>query len=111
MPQTKLKFSVFPLGNIAKEIEELKELSYKTITTRSTTKTLLYETHSQAKYKSRLLNLSYLPDPVNCSNQEEFISSIITEANDYTSESDTTECYDCIITNLSKSDVDDENKK
>ncbi|RIA80666.1 hypothetical protein C1645_838295 [Glomus cerebriforme] len=72
-----------------------KELTYnfKPIIT-STTKTQLYETHTQAIYTSRLLNLSNLPKPVNCLNQEGFISSrIIAEVNAYTSE-----CFDCIIT-------------
>ncbi|RIA84268.1 kinase-like domain-containing protein [Glomus cerebriforme] len=82
-----------------KQIEELKELTYNfTPITKSTTKTQLYETHTQAIYTSRLLNLSNLPEPVNCSNQKEFISSRNTaEVDAYTSE-----CFDCIITDLSK---------
>ncbi|RIA99335.1 kinase-like domain-containing protein [Glomus cerebriforme] len=59
--------------------EELSELTYNftpiTKSTTKTTKTQLYETHTQAIYTSRLLNLSNLPEPVNCLNQEGFISS------------------------------------
>ncbi|RIA97009.1 hypothetical protein C1645_814673 [Glomus cerebriforme] len=66
-------------GLIPKQFEELPELKYNfTPITKSTTKTQktqLYETHTQAIYKSRLLTLSNLPEPVNCSNQEGFISS------------------------------------
>ncbi|RIA80568.1 hypothetical protein C1645_838464, partial [Glomus cerebriforme] len=69
-----------------------------TKSTTKTTKPKLYETHTQAIYTSRLLNLSNLPEPVNCPNQEGFISSRNTaEVN--------TECLDCIITDLSKLDV------
>ncbi|RIA84266.1 kinase-like domain-containing protein [Glomus cerebriforme] len=89
----------------SKQVEELKELTYNfTPITKSTTKTRIYETHTQAIYTSRLLNLSNLPEPVNCSNQKEFISSRNTEkVNAYTSE-----CFDCIITDLSKLDTNDE---
>ncbi|RIA97006.1 kinase-like domain-containing protein [Glomus cerebriforme] len=63
-------------SHIPKQFEELPELKYNfTPITKSTTKTQLYETHTQAIYKSRLLTLSNLPEPINCSNQEEFISS------------------------------------
>ncbi|RIA99299.1 hypothetical protein C1645_811531, partial [Glomus cerebriforme] len=81
--------------------KELPELTYDfNPTTKSTTKTQIYETHTQAIYTSRLLNLSNLPEPVNCPNQEGFISSRNTaEVNTYTSE-----CFDCIITDLSKLD-------
>ncbi|RIA82697.1 kinase-like domain-containing protein [Glomus cerebriforme] len=58
------------------QLEELPELTYNIMpNTKSTTKTQLYETHTQAIYTSRLLNLSNLPEPVNCLNQEGFISS------------------------------------
>ncbi|RIA84265.1 kinase-like domain-containing protein, partial [Glomus cerebriforme] len=84
----------------SKQVEELKELTYNfTPITKSTTKTQLYETHTQAIYTSRLLNFSNLPEPVNCSNQKEFISSRNTAANAYTSE-----CLGCIITDLNKLD-------
>ncbi|RIA84946.1 hypothetical protein C1645_831522 [Glomus cerebriforme] len=82
-----------------KKLKGLKELTYNfTPIIKPTTKTKLYETHTQAIYKSRLLNLSNLPEPVNCSNQEGFISSRNTaEVN--------TECLDCIVTDLNKLDV------
>ncbi|RIA79666.1 hypothetical protein C1645_845064 [Glomus cerebriforme] len=82
----------------SEQIKELKELRYNfTPITKSTTKTQLYETHTQAIYKSRLLDLSNLPEPVNCSNQEGFISS--GEGNIYTSE-----YLDCFIPDLSQLD-------
>ncbi|RIA96974.1 kinase-like domain-containing protein [Glomus cerebriforme] len=86
-------------GNISKQFEELPELKYNfTPITKSTTKTQLYVTHTQAIYKSQLFTLSNLPEPVNCSNQEGFISSRnTTEVNVYTSE-----CFGCIIPNLNK---------
>ncbi|GBC37673.2 kinase-like domain-containing protein [Rhizophagus irregularis DAOM 181602=DAOM 197198] len=56
-----------------------------------------FDTHPQAIYTSRLLNFKNLPEPVNCLNQEEFISSryimqIQTEVKNYHSE-----CFDCAI--------------
>ncbi|RIA96997.1 kinase-like domain-containing protein [Glomus cerebriforme] len=70
------KFIYDDYPNFVKQFEELSELKYNfTPITKSTTKTQLYETHTQAIYKSRLLTLSNLPEPVNCSNQEGFISS------------------------------------
>ncbi|RIA83291.1 hypothetical protein C1645_809289 [Glomus cerebriforme] len=90
------------IGNQIRKVKKLPELTYNfTPITKSTTKTQFYETHTQAIYKSRLLNLSNLPEPENCSNQEGFISSRntaeIKEVN--------TECLDCIVTDLSKLDV------
>jgi serine/threonine protein kinase len=38
-------------------------------------KVQLVETHPQAIYTSRLLNLQNLPEPINCPNQQEFIPS------------------------------------
>ncbi|RIA84271.1 kinase-like domain-containing protein [Glomus cerebriforme] len=60
--------------------------------TKSTTKTQIYETHTQAIYTSRLLNLSNLPEPVNCSNQKEFISS----RNTAEASARTSECFDYV---------------
>src|SRR5436309_15042367 len=54
------------------ELEKLEELKYEFT---ETTDTKLFETHPQAIYTSRLLNFSNLPEPVNCPNQEEFVSS------------------------------------
>jgi serine/threonine protein kinase len=54
------------------EPEKLEELSYEFT---ESTDTKLFETHPQAIYTSRLLNFSNLPEPVNCPNQEEFVSS------------------------------------
>src|SRR5581483_1302930 len=59
-------------GKNCKELEKLEELTYKFS---ETTDTKLFETHPQAIYTSRLLNFSNLPEPVNCPNQEEFVSS------------------------------------
>ncbi|RIA99354.1 hypothetical protein C1645_811599, partial [Glomus cerebriforme] len=94
--------------HISKQFKKLPELTYNftpiTKSTTKTTKTKLYETNTQAIYTSRLLNLSNLPEPVNCPNQEGFISSRNTaEVNTYTSE-----CFDCIVTDLSKLDVNNE---
>ncbi|UZO14207.1 uncharacterized protein OCT59_005668 [Rhizophagus irregularis] len=57
------------------------------------------DTHPQAIYTSRLLNFKNLPEPVNCLNQEGFISSryimqIQTEVKNYYSD-----CLDCAIIN------------
>ena len=60
------------LDDLRKNLEKLEELSYDFS---DTTNTKLFETHPQAIYTSRLLNFSNLPEPVNCPNQEEFISS------------------------------------
>ena len=54
------------------ELENLEELTYDFT---ESTNTKLFETHPQAIYTSRLLNFSNLPEPVNCPNQEEFVSS------------------------------------
>ena len=54
------------------ELEKLEELTYEFT---ETTDTKLFETHPQAIYTSRLLNFSNLPEPVNCPNQEKFVSS------------------------------------
>src|SRR5581483_8215710 len=59
-------------GKYRKELEKLEELTYEYT---ETTDTKLFETHPQAIYTSRILNFSDLPEPVNCPNQEEFISS------------------------------------
>ena len=61
---------VYGKGN--EELEKLEELTYEFT---ETTDTKLFETHPQAIYTSRLLNFSNLPEPVNCPNQEEFVSS------------------------------------
>ncbi|RIA99360.1 kinase-like domain-containing protein [Glomus cerebriforme] len=86
------------IGKIRRNFEGLKN-NFTPITksTTKSTKTKLYETHTQAIYTSRLLNLSNLPEPVNCLNQKGFISSRNTAVNTYTSE-----CLDCIVTDLSK---------
>ncbi|RIA84596.1 hypothetical protein C1645_832021 [Glomus cerebriforme] len=59
---------------IRKQIEELRELKelthYFTPIIKSTTKTQLYETHTQAIYTSWLLNLLNLPEPVSCLKSE-----------------------------------------
>ena len=60
------------LDDLRKNLEKLEELSYDFS---DTTNTKLFETHPQAIYTSQLLNFSNLPEPVNCPNQEEFISS------------------------------------
>ena len=66
------------------QVEKLEELSHEfaqlSTITESTTKTRSFETrsfgtHAQAFYTSRLLNFTNLPEPVNCPNQQEFISS------------------------------------
>ena len=54
------------------KLENLEELTYEFT---DSTDTKLFETHPQAIYTSRLLNFSDLPEPVNCPNQEEFVSS------------------------------------
>ena len=59
-------------GKYQKELEKLEELTYEFT---ETTDTKLFKTHPQAIYKSRLLNFSNLPEPVNCPNQEEFVFS------------------------------------
>ncbi|RGB42893.1 kinase-like domain-containing protein [Rhizophagus diaphanus] len=57
------------------------------------------QSHPQAIYTSRLLNLKNLPEPINCPNQQEFISSRhimkIQTGEVNTLHSD--ECSDCII--------------
>jgi serine/threonine protein kinase len=55
----------------------LKRLSYNfnESTNIANLKVQLDETHPQAIYTSRLLNLQNLPEPINCPNQQEFISS------------------------------------
>ena len=59
-------------GKYRGELKKLEELSYDFT---GSTNTKLFETHPQAIYTSRLLNFSNLPEPVNCPNQEEFVSS------------------------------------
>ena len=59
-------------GKNQNELKKLEELTYEFT---ETTDTKLFETHPQAIYTSRLLNFSNLPEPVNCLNQEEFVSS------------------------------------
>src|SRR5581483_3550180 len=59
-------------GKNREELEKLEKLSYDFA---ETTDTELFETHPQAIYTSRLLNFSNLPEPVNCPNQEEFVTS------------------------------------
>ena len=55
-----------------KQIEELEELSYDF---NESTNSQLYETHPQTIYTSRLLHFPNLPEPINCPNQQEFVSS------------------------------------
>jgi len=58
------------------ELDELSNNSMEESTTiTSLVSKIQLETHPQAVYTSRLLNLSSLPEPVNCLNQQEFVSS------------------------------------
>ena len=58
---------------------ELSELSYDSDSIESLSNPQLSNTHPQAIYTSRPLKLEYLPEPVNCSNHENFISSRIVQ--------------------------------
>ncbi|RIA99336.1 hypothetical protein C1645_811575, partial [Glomus cerebriforme] len=90
------------IKNQIEKVKELPELIYDFTPNTKSTKTKFYETHTQAIYTSRLLNLSNLPEPLNCPNQEGFISSRnTTKVNTCTSE-----CFDCIVTDLNKSEVE-----
>ncbi|CAB4406230.1 unnamed protein product [Rhizophagus irregularis] len=60
------------------------------------------EKHPKAIYTSRLLNFQNLPEPINCTNQQEFISSRYTkrirtgQVNTFHSD----KCSDCIIMDI-----------
>ncbi|PKC13332.1 kinase-like protein [Rhizophagus irregularis] len=63
-----------------KQAEEQKNPSYNFDETIDNTlnSSITMETHSQAIYKSKILDLpSHLPEPTNCPNQQEFVSSRI----------------------------------
>ncbi|GES73685.1 kinase-like domain-containing protein [Rhizophagus clarus] len=55
--------------------------------------------HPQAIYTSQLLSFKNLPEPVNCLNQEEFISSRYTTQVHTEIKNRCSECFDCIIIN------------
>ncbi|CAB4485748.1 unnamed protein product [Rhizophagus irregularis] len=62
----------------------------------------LDEKHPKAIYTSRLLNFQNLPEPINCRNQQEFVSSRYTkrirtgQVNTFYSD----ECSDCVIMDI-----------
>ncbi|RIA87460.1 kinase-like domain-containing protein [Glomus cerebriforme] len=88
-----------------KKVKNLEELSYNfnestNVTTKSS---LTMETHPQAIYTSRILNLpAHLPEPINCPNQEEFISSRIIVQKKEQLNIPRSECLECAITDFNK---------
>ena len=69
-------FENFDYENQCIELDKLSNNSMEELTTiTSLFSKIQLETHPQTVYTSRLLNLFNLPEPINCLNQQEFVSS------------------------------------
>ncbi|CAB4397078.1 unnamed protein product [Rhizophagus irregularis] len=84
-----------------KQAEEQKNPSYNFDETIDNTlnSSITIETHSQPIYTSKILELPpYLPEPTNCPNQQEFVSSRIAQTVQSEKFNDPqSECLECII--------------
>ncbi|CAB5196152.1 unnamed protein product [Rhizophagus irregularis] len=116
MPLKKLSYNFYETSQstnitnllLKKQVNETRpRLSYSNLNestniTNLLSKIQLDEIHPQAIYTSRLLNFQILPEPINCPNQQEFISSRyskrIRTGQVNTLHSD--ECSDCIIMDI-----------
>ncbi|GBB90467.1 hypothetical protein RclHR1_17430003 [Rhizophagus clarus] len=80
----------------------LKRLSYNFNESTNVTNLLSSEVHPKATYTSRLFNFQKLPEPINCPDQQEFISSRYIEKiqSGQVKNLHSDECLDCNIMNI-----------